>query len=69
MIVQCCFVLKFGYVTRDILDLPLAPAGIFSGWGARSTKGRLVRGVAARGVPGAEPPDAVEVFKKFVKNQ
>ena len=37
-----------------------APAGIFFGGGARSTKGGLVRGVAAWG-------DAGEVFKKFEK--
>ena len=38
-------------------------------WGeARSTKGGLIREVAAWGVPGAEPPDAGEVFKKFAKN-
>ena len=37
---------------------------------ARSTKGGLVRGVAAWGVRGGRsPPDAGEVCKKFVKNQ
>ena len=50
----------------------LAPAGIFSGGGeARSTKGRLVRGVTAWGVPGAEPPPRTpEKFSKnLLKNQ
>ena len=32
---------------------------------ARSTKGGLVRGVAAWGVPGAEPPDAGKVIKNL----
>ena len=51
-----------------LLYSSLAPVGIFRGE-ARSTKGGLVRGVAAWGFRGAEPPDAWEVFKKFVKNQ
>ena len=42
----------------------------FFGGEVRSTRGGLVRGVAAWGVPGGRsPPDAGEVFKKFVKNQ
>ena len=45
----------------------LAPAGIFSGGGSEVHQGRACKGVAAWGVPGAEPPDAGEVFKKFVK--
>ena len=49
----------------------LALAGIFFGEGGEesSTKGGLVRGSPRGGFPGAEPPDAGEVFKKFVKNQ
>ena len=46
--------------------LTLAPAGIFSG-GPRSTKGGLVRGSPRGGFGGRSPPDAREVFKKFVK--
>ena len=33
----------------------------------RSTRGGLVRGSPRGGFRGAEPPDAGEVFKKFVK--
>ena len=47
----------------------LAPAGIFREGEARSTKGGLVRGVAAWGVQGGQPSDVWEVFKKVVKNQ
>ena len=46
----------------------LAPAGVFFGEGGSEVqKGRACKGVTVLGVPGAEPPDAGEVFKKFIK--
>ena len=47
--------------------LTLAPAEIFAGGDARSTKGGLVRGSPRGGFRGRSPPDAGEVFKKLCK--
>ena len=53
-----------------IYKCSLAPAGIFFGGGSEVHQGRACKEDAAWGVPGGgAPPDAGEVFKKFVKKQ
>ena len=62
--------LKFVPITNQSINLnfliTLAPAGIFSG-GSEVHQGRACKGGRRVGGSGAEPPDAGEVFKKFVK--
>ena len=41
----------------------------FLSGGSEVHQERACQGVAAWGVPGAEPPDAGEVFKRFGKNK
>ena len=61
------FVIHISVIIHIVPSLALA--GIFFlGGEARSTKGELVRGVAAWGVPGADPPErrrSFNFFKKF----
>ena len=59
---------KFPTVLRPAVS-PLAPAGIFSGGGSEVHQGRACKGGRrVGGSGGLSPPDAGEVFKKFVKD-
>ena len=62
--------MKTYYVLINHARCTLAYGGIFSGEGeAMSTKGGLVKGVAAWGVPGAEPPGRWRTFQKICKKR
>ena len=62
---RCEIVIPHYGGTTATTTTTLAPAGIFRG-GSEVHQWRACKGVAAWGVPGAPPPDAGEVFKKFV---
>ena len=54
-------------LSKTLTSFHYPPQKCFRGWEATSTKGGFVSGVAALGVQvGLSPPDAGELFKKFI---